>query len=179
VEFLRAELAAGPQPLATILATAHKLGISRQLLDEARPLAGVIAEREPHGAIRRTTLRLVGSVSRAEETPTPPPTPAPTHEPAEELPTPAPRPRWDTRTGELWYGDVLCRRYAPRAFRQRCILDTFEDDGWPRRIDDPLPEAGKLKDTLKDMNRDLRSTPLQFRGDGTGEGIVLVIRSDR
>jgi hypothetical protein len=54
----------------------------------------------------------------------------------------------------------------------------FEEDGWPPRIDDPLPQKlnqdpkSRLHDTIKCLNRNHRKRLIRFSGDGTGEGVV-------
>ena len=58
------------------------------------------------------------------------------------------------------------------------ILAAFEEEGWPSRIDDPLPpqpeqdSKRRLSDTIKCLNRKQASPLIHFRGDGTGEGVV-------
>jgi hypothetical protein len=60
-----------------------------------------------------------------------------------------------------------CTRRGPHL---RKLLATVEE-GWPPRLDDPLP-PGKLKDTLDYLNRRLSGRPLSFGRDGAGEGVV-------
>jgi hypothetical protein len=87
------------------------------------------------------------------------------------------KPRWDAERGELWYGSVLAKKFKQRAQNQRAILDCFEEQGWPSRIDDPLP-GGKgdgeqrqyLADALRLLNRN--QAGLCFGQDGTGEGAI-------
>jgi hypothetical protein len=82
------------------------------------------------------------------------------------------RPQWDPALRELSYGPNFSKRYVRPAPRQEKILATFQDDGWPRRIDDPL-DHGQLKDTIRDLKKSLGSScPLRFERDGTGEGIT-------
>ena len=66
---------------------------------------------------------------------------------------------------------------------QEIILAAFEEEGWPRRIDDPLPPvAGKdsverLHQAVMGLNRGQIARLLEFRRDGTGEGVEwLAIR---
>jgi hypothetical protein len=71
---------------------------------------------------------------------------------------------------------VNCRIMAPEA-NQETVLMAFEEDGWPPRIDDPLPPLPqldprrRLHDTIKALNRKQKSLLLRFMGDGSGEGI--------
>ena len=56
-------------------------------------------------------------------------------------------------------------------------VQVFQEENWPSRIDDPLPPnevcpKKKLHDTIKCLNRGLKSSPLRFRGDGTGQGVI-------
>jgi hypothetical protein len=94
----------------------------------------------------------------------------PSERPRVDAPPPASRPRWDAARRELWYGKVFCKRYTRPAEHQTLVLDSFEELGWPERIDDPLP-PGKLRATIDDLNRALAGAPLHFCGDGTGEGM--------
>jgi hypothetical protein len=85
-------------------------------------------------------------------------------------------PCWDKERGELRMGRRVVRRVRHLAKNVVCILDTFQDDGWPPRIDDPLPgESGqqsdsqRMSETIRQLNRGLRV--IKFVSDGTGAGI--------
>jgi hypothetical protein len=83
-------------------------------------------------------------------------------------------PKWDRNAGELVFGGAIVKRITKilQAKHAMHILDTFQLDGWPRRIDDPLPggaDRDRLKDALKGLNRGL--TAMRFERDGTGKGI--------
>ena len=78
-------------------------------------------------------------------------------------------PRWGSR--KLWYGDILCKEYKRPAPDQELILNSFQELGWPKRIDDPLPPE-KLKDTIKDLQKALCTSPIVIERDGTGKGIT-------
>jgi hypothetical protein len=86
------------------------------------------------------------------------------------------RPRWDGQRRELWYGGRLLKRYRAPAQLQEPIVAAFEEDGWPPRIDDPLPQVpgqdpqARLHDAVHRLN--LWQRALVFRRDGTGEGIT-------
>lgn len=88
------------------------------------------------------------------------------------------RPRWDAARRELWFHDRLVKRFPLPAANQTAILDAFETDGWPPRIDDPLPgdpaidAMTRLHDTIKALNRNQKEICLRFRGDGSGEGVL-------
>lgn len=86
-------------------------------------------------------------------------------------------PSWKSDRSELWFGEVVVKRFRWAAVNQETILATFEEDGWPARIDDPLPYATaqdpkrRLGDTIKCLNRNQCAPIMRFRGDGTGEGV--------
>lgn len=78
---------------------------------------------------------------------------------------------------ELRFLERVVKRFKHPSPNQEAVLLAFEEDGWPRRIDDPLPPhpdcppKKRLLDTIKSLNRHQRSPLLHFSGDGTGEGI--------
>lgn len=86
-------------------------------------------------------------------------------------------PIWDSDRRVLRYDGVVVKHFKWVAVNQQAILGAFEEDGWPPRIDDPLPPHGeqdskrRLADTIKCLNRKQCHAVLHFRGDGTGEGV--------
>lgn len=80
------------------------------------------------------------------------------------------RPSWDRCTGVLRFrGQEIRRvRYVGTARNVVTVLDAFEEEGWPDRIDDPLPR-GALHSTLASLRKGLRS--IRFSADGSGKGI--------
>lgn len=88
-----------------------------------------------------------------------------------------PRPRWDPERQELRVGDRLVKQFKVPAANQERILAAFEEEGWPIRIDDPLPPATeqdpkrRLHDTINSLNRNQKCHGLRFLGDGTGQGV--------
>jgi hypothetical protein len=86
-------------------------------------------------------------------------------------------PYWDGRLLQLWWRGACIREYRHDAANQRLVLDGFEAEQWPKRLDDPLPrEQGvnvkiRLCETIKGLNRGQRPHLLRFRGDGTGLGV--------
>jgi hypothetical protein len=87
-------------------------------------------------------------------------------------------PHWNADRRELCWGGHVVKQFASPAVNQETILGAFEEDGWPSRIDDPLPphpghdQKHRLHDTIKCLNRGQVNHLLRFRGDGTGEGIL-------
>jgi hypothetical protein len=87
-------------------------------------------------------------------------------------------PRWDGGRRQLWYGDTLVKWYRVPAASQETILATFQEDGWPPRIDDPLGQLNghdpheRLHEAVKGLNRGQVPRLLVFRRDGTGEGVA-------
>jgi hypothetical protein len=86
-------------------------------------------------------------------------------------------PCWNEATGELTLGGVLLKRLKVSAINQRCVLDVFQEEGWPERIDAPLPLSGEddtqpyLGYTIRRLNSSLLRPLLRFCKDSTGEGI--------
>jgi hypothetical protein len=79
----------------------------------------------------------------------------------EDKPTGPALPAWDRSAGILRLGSAVVKRVlrlkkATNAIR---ILNSFQETGWPSRLDDPLT-----------LNENLKL--IRFRGDGTGKGIV-------
>jgi hypothetical protein len=86
-------------------------------------------------------------------------------------------PRWDAELRELWVGGKLVKQFRLPSPNQERILTAFEEEGWPPRIDDPLPPhpeqdpKRRLHDTIKSLNRNQAHRLLRLYGDGTGEGV--------
>ena len=86
-------------------------------------------------------------------------------------------PRWDDDCQELRLGHLVVKRFKVPAANQQRILSAFEEEGWPVRIDDPLPPQAdqlpkrRLHDTINSLNRNQVRPLLRFLGDGRGEGI--------
>ncbi len=84
-------------------------------------------------------------------------------------------PSWNRDTGELQFGGQFVRRIARRMLAANIvlILDAFQKQGWPDRIDDPLPngpDKQRLREAVRTLNKRLKV--IRFRADGTGCGIV-------
>jgi hypothetical protein len=86
-------------------------------------------------------------------------------------------PSWRAGKRELWYGDVLVKRMRRAAPNQQLVLAAFEEEGWPARIDDPLPRdyehvpAIRLHNTVNRLNSHMQTAAIRFGGDGTASGI--------
>jgi hypothetical protein len=95
------------------------------------------------------------------------------------LPARGASPRWDSAKRELWFGTVLCVSYATKqAPNQEKILASFEELGWPDRIDDPL-DPGSLHKTLWSLNAKIGSNSIRFRSDGESKGILWSASSSK
>ena len=87
-------------------------------------------------------------------------------------------PVWDAENRTLYVDKVLVKRFKWRAENQEAILSAFQEEGWPRRVDDPLPpkeeqdSKRRLSDTIKCLNKKHAAERIRFHGDGTGEGVV-------
>jgi hypothetical protein len=92
--------------------------------------------------------------------------------------TTAGAPKWNVETRVLSFAGKVVKRFKWHAVNQESILAAFEEEGWPPRIDDPLPPQPdqdakrRLSDTIKCLNRKQQHPLVHFRGDGTGEGVV-------
>ena len=68
-------------------------------------------------------------------------------------------PHWDHTDGTLYVGEQVIKRFRHRSPNQEIILTAFQEEGWPWRIDDPLPPSPdvvpkrRLHDTIKWLNR--------------------------
>jgi hypothetical protein len=88
------------------------------------------------------------------------------------------RPRWDADRHRLFFGDWLVKEFKLASLNQERILMAFQEDGWPPRIDDPLPivpvicPKRRLHDAIKGLNRNQKQPLIRFMGDGTGEGVL-------
>jgi len=86
-------------------------------------------------------------------------------------------PTWDCVRQDLRLGTNVVKEFRMHSPNQVSILTAFEEEGWPLRVDDPLPpqvdmEAKqRLHDTIKSLNRNQKRQLILFRGDGTGQGV--------
>lgn len=90
---------------------------------------------------------------------------------------PGVRPCWDRLRRELHVAHVVVKQFRQPAPAQELILLSFEELGWPSRIDDPLPpQQGmdpkqRLHQTVSNLNRHQKCPLLRFVGDGHGRGL--------
>jgi hypothetical protein len=87
------------------------------------------------------------------------------------------QPHWDAGARELWLGRTLVKRFRHAAPNQERILTVFQEENWPRHIDDPLPpregldSKRRLHDTVNKLNQHQLSSLIHFHGNGTGTGV--------
>ena len=85
---------------------------------------------------------------------------------------------WDAKQRKLDVLGQVVKRFRWQAPNQEIVLSAFQEEGWPLRIDDPLPpqpeqdSKRRLSDTIKCLNRKQINPLIHFHGDGTGEGVV-------
>ena len=86
-------------------------------------------------------------------------------------------PVWDSNTRELFFGGQLVKCFRTPAANQELILTVFEEEGWPKRMDDPLTGSSghdpkqRLHDAVNRLNRNQMNSLVRFFRDGTGQGI--------
>lgn len=88
------------------------------------------------------------------------------------------KPVWDPEVRELRFGKQVVKRFRVPAPMQELILTVFQEEGWPRRIDDPLPRSGevsakdRLHEAIKSLNRNQRPLRIRFGGNGDANGVI-------
>jgi hypothetical protein len=93
-------------------------------------------------------------------------------------------PEWDPERHELRVGGKLVKQFKLPSPNQEKILAAFQEEGWPPRIDDPLPVKDdldpreRLQNTLKALNRNQKQRLLKIKGDGTGQGVIWEVVQD-
>jgi hypothetical protein len=94
--------------------------------------------------------------------------------PAAQMGVDRPVPAWNKDRGELSYRTVVVKRVRTAvATNVVKVLDVFQEEGWPDRIDDPLDpskDQQRLHETIKRLNDNLKE--IRFHADGMGQGIV-------
>jgi hypothetical protein len=90
-------------------------------------------------------------------------------------------PRWDAELRQLRFNGAIIKQFRVPAPNQETILAALEEEGWPQRIDDPLPQSAevnprsRLHETIRALNRHQANPLLYFRGDGTGKGVLWFV----
>jgi hypothetical protein len=86
-------------------------------------------------------------------------------------------PQWDSVRRVLSVNGRTIKHFRVPSRNQEAVLVAFEEEGWPQRIDDPLPfRAGlnakyRLHFTIRRLNHGGKQQLIRFFGDGTGEGV--------
>lgn len=80
--------------------------------------------------------------------------------------------KWENRILKLNGKEIA--KYKPAAKNQIAILDAFEEEGWPKRIDDPLvptqtDPGAKLRETIRGLND--KQGFIEFKADGESQGV--------
>lgn len=84
---------------------------------------------------------------------------------------------WNPERRELTVNSDVVKRFRVPAPNQQLVLTAFQEEGWPERIDDPLPPAQgiqpkrRLHATINCLNRNQKLHLIRFGGDGNGHGI--------
>ena len=97
--------------------------------------------------------------------------------PAEDTGGAVTKPHYDKDRRRLTLGGKVLREFKQPAQNQEVVLIRFEEEGWPPRIKDPTPSKASLNQTVRDMNRPLKGSPLRFFCDGTGEAVRWELRT--
>ena len=84
-------------------------------------------------------------------------------------------PSWHKDRGELTFQSKIIKRIRSVSVAKNVVrvLDVFQEENWPDRIDDPLDpskDQQRLHETIKRLNDNLEM--IRFRADGTGQGIL-------
>ncbi|WP_397569649.1 hypothetical protein [Schlesneria sp. T3-172] len=86
-------------------------------------------------------------------------------------------PFWDCHHRELRVGEILAKRFRQPAKNQEAILNAFQEEGWPPRIDNPIAAAvstdaiERLHDAVKRLNHQINPV-IRFFSDGQGRGVT-------
>jgi len=93
-------------------------------------------------------------------------------------------PLWIAHTGELWFDGEIVRhvRNPAKATLVVRILDTFEESGWPRTIDDPVTSGGdssQRRRAIESLNKGLTRIRFACTGDGTSFGWEVIPATKR
>jgi hypothetical protein len=93
------------------------------------------------------------------------------------------KPNWNIDVRVLSVGTLVVKQFKRAAPHQELVIASFQELGWDRHIDDPIPQdkrvdpKGRLHDTIKKLNRDQVNPLIRFYGDGTGRGVCWELRT--
>lgn len=84
-------------------------------------------------------------------------------------------PQWDPDTLKLTRAGIVLKHVRSRTIAANVVrvLDAFEEQGWPSRIDDPMPDGPdqmRLHATILSLNT--RLSQVRFHADGSASGIT-------
>ena len=84
-------------------------------------------------------------------------------------------PNWCSITRVLKLDGHVVKHFKWPAPNQELLINAFAEQGWPERLDDPLPPSDvcpkrRLHDTIKCLNRNQVNKLIKFRGDGSAQG---------
>ena len=87
-------------------------------------------------------------------------------------------PVWDSSKRELRLNGTLIKCFRVPARNQELVLDSFQEEGWPPCVLDPLPRNNsvvpekRLQNTIKRLNgKHLNRSVISFHGNGNGNGV--------
>jgi hypothetical protein len=81
------------------------------------------------------------------------------------------RPEWDATKRELSFGQEIVASYDRDAKNQFTILRRFQEQGWPNRVGEFHMQPEALGQTVRDLEKKLRRTPIRFHLYGAGSGV--------
>lgn len=169
-----------PSPLSAERQTAERAALAARNGTGFHPLQSWSDAAADDTGTSGSTLRTYHGSSPAEETTVQAFSLTGTRGSLERIPPPVgreSRPQWDDSRKELWFDGVLVKKFRFRSPNQEMVLMGFEEEGWPAKLDDPLPPVPnqtskqRLHDAIKNLNRHHLHRVLRFAGDGTGEGV--------
>jgi hypothetical protein len=94
-------------------------------------------------------------------------------------------PKWDRDRQELRVGNIVVKRFTIPAFGPEVLLAAFEEQQWPKHIDDPLPlrdeavRASRLQEAINALNCRQNRRLVRFVCDGNGQGVQWEFCGDR
>jgi hypothetical protein len=96
---------------------------------------------------------------------------------------PASAPFWNDAERVLFFAGRVVKTFRQMAKNQVLLIVAFQELGWPRRIDDPLPRSHgvepkqRLREAVRGLNGRQKDSLLVFNADGTGTGVLWRPRS--